>query len=93
VFSLLTADTAAGISLLQSRFANKDALAGRIPKRSTEAVDYKAPGSLPGEHETLIPFKTTRQQKKFSFVLQGRGESEGREAKGTENRGRGSAYL
>jgi hypothetical protein len=28
------ADTAAGIFLIKFRFANKDALAGRIPKRS-----------------------------------------------------------
>ena len=34
------ADTAAGIFLIKLRFANKDALAGRIP--SDRAVDYKA---------------------------------------------------
>ena len=37
-------------------------------------VDYKALGSLPGAHETLIPFETTRQQ--IFFVASQRGESD-----------------
>jgi hypothetical protein len=35
-------------------------------------TDYKALGSLPGEHETLIPFK--QLVSKFFFVAEQRGE-------------------
>ena len=35
-------------------------------------VGYKAPGSLPGAHETLIPFTTTRQQIFFRCCATGR---------------------
>jgi hypothetical protein len=47
------ADTAAGIFLIKFRFANKDALAGRIP--SDRAVDYKATPSRRRKHERPIP--------------------------------------
>jgi hypothetical protein len=35
-------------------------------------IGYKAPGSLPGEHEKLIPFKQLAN--KFFFVAKQRGE-------------------
>ena len=41
-----------------------------------DAADYKAPGSLPGEHETLIPFITTCQHIFFRPQACGRGESD-----------------
>jgi hypothetical protein len=47
------ADTAAGIFLIKFGFANKDALAGRIP--SDRAVDYKATPSRRRKHERPIP--------------------------------------
>jgi hypothetical protein len=56
-------------------------------------IGYKAPGSLPGEHETLIQFKQLAN--KF-FSLRSNGEKErmpsGFEAPGGI-RGRGSSWL